>query len=211
MRAPKRIVRWPPVVPVMVPKLLPVAVLKPVLGLPQRTEFVTLYDVDAEFAVARAAEREPLEERRRPAARSPDRRGRCGASCCPARRPPAASTPTYRSTGRPGPSCADDLLLAVEIHERRVARRVELAVAADRQRLAGLRDEEAAHLPAADDLAERAVAHPPPFGSPRQFVDGRGDVVVQAIGVGSRPAQIEVDRRADAGVLIRQSSDWPSV
>ena len=35
-------VRWPPVVPPIWPNVLPVAVLKPVFGLPQRTEFVTL-------------------------------------------------------------------------------------------------------------------------------------------------------------------------
>jgi hypothetical protein len=41
-RPPNRTLRWPPVVPVICPNVLPVAMLYPVFGLPQRTAFGTL-------------------------------------------------------------------------------------------------------------------------------------------------------------------------
>ncbi len=55
--------RWPPVVPVTWPNVLPAAVLKPVVGLPQRTEFVDVEGINAELGEAAAAHREALEQR----------------------------------------------------------------------------------------------------------------------------------------------------
>lgn len=67
-----------------------------------------------------------------------------------------------------------------------------------------LRGEDAAQLPAADDLAGQAVSHPLFTRAPRQLIDRADHVVMCSIVVGSRPTQIEVNRRADAAVLVRE-------
>ena len=159
---------WPPVVPVIWPNVLPAAVLKPVFGLPQRTELVTLNASTRNSAYLGCCDREPLEQR---AVELPE--ARAFGTRVPAHVALRAGG-RLRIDGRievqlARPEAADDRCRPHPVRIGAVARRVEQrAVGADAQRLARLRDEQRADLPPADDLARQSVGQPAASGA-----DGR--------------------------------------